>query len=1786
MVKKRTKTVCFWVALFMLLAAVFHANVYAAAPSLSTDEQWIIGLSQNMEYITDQAYQAHNGAQANNPYWTSISGGTRPDGTKYANFRLVEGNKLAILSAWWGQDIHVRTKGSSGAGTVIKIPEYSQLKEQYKRAIRVFNAYSPDTGQSFYSQYIQSISDAQGYLIGVSPKINVDISKSDITIFNAHADEMLTDAEGNYIYDLVAIGAYTDQEPDLSGAAAWALKRYIQEGYGFLIGHDTMYGYGGVNEDPDYTPDPADTSTPMYELNTNNNGHWNLNWLMGVNRLYTEASPYDAASMILNIGDWKDKSTLYGDGKLDSKESGLKVTSTVQGNPQTDVNARTPVNYPYSTRVDGTSIQDQSRPIIAGSTHTNQQIAYGKVWFEFATNTRNGKLVTDRNEGLVGTNNFYLTTNGNFGMMQIGHSKDNLNAAKTDECRILANTILYLSQREPCQVCQSRQGGNHTVHSVIRISSAEELAKIGNPNHWFDYPLDGCYVLVNDITLPADWQPIQGFKGHFNADSRSVSGDQPVFEQSGLLGLNQNGWNLGTNPQKGINQISSGEKNITGTARIVGHLNQLFGTGSNVDYDGWRVVVTGSDGKEYDCVTNREGKYVISNLPSTGAVMTAHVYDRSGRDVTEYGMIYGIVAQRAWNSNETVPLKLASDIVRPIPNQTVYEEETARFTAGLNIAKLPQRAVWQYRGGEGDTWRNAADNPYFDLEITPVQLIGGQNPYVETTLTIRNTALDLDKLQFRVVFTVDGKEYDTNSAKTEGFAGLLRVKERPYQISPLPDVAAWEGGTASFQSEFVYYKSLNDKITVEWQFRGSSNSSWEKVEGSFIEGYQISQSVTASNVPYAGYKSVSILKLPAKGDYHGYQFRAVYKYADKRRSFSTDSVSTAGKTGKLSVLPKLLRCDVNPKGVKAETTGSIIPGSYQFTAEFVYVAPKPTAQITWEYKKNIMAKYTGTGGLNYASVSVGKPVSLGNNTYRVKTTLTLTNPPITIDTGTNHFYFRAKAVLDEQTAYSSSADVSVHYRIDIKPGTPKVRVSPDGTKKIYTYPELTVFAPEGVRNMQVYFDTGSAANSDNRMESARADIGTPMQDNKGFVYNSTAALSAEQIRDYLRQVEMVVGTESANVIWTISSERSPGDFDPYSGKYYEYISSPGITWKSAFDEARQKYHSVMQVQGQLATIRNDAQNNHAKRVVNGKTAWLGGTNDTAYTFGHNWWGWVDGTEIGYHHIQDLSFPYVQMRSDGLWTTAPNNQNADVTVTDLIQYSGGSMGGWRLTQGAPQAIFDMLPEREDNPNHSYSGLTLTMFAGGVMVQSKVEHTLPLIPGHDYWVFGKIGEFGDANVNMILDIPGLIHLESYWNQGETAEVNQLITYQGPAGGVSAVVQTNNAGPYVTGFQGQLYHLQVVDVTESFTSKGINLPTADWMRNNIGVFNGSKTVQFTSNQSNVDGYLVEYVVNDNMPTHTPKSARATDTLTGLKPEDINPPENIANAEYRTDTDIIISCGITAKESINPDNPAWVKFTVKSTDGSTTTHTFSDVCLPAGASQRAYVSFHIPNTPGAMVVDITTSSNITPDATQIRANVVELKENTPPDPKFSDQNKTFTVPRLPSFPASTQHTWTTYNAVKSGDTWEYQEVEHKAGLSAVLSVQPDERVLTANGDEMKSGYGLNASLQARHGNISSGDVIAPQTVIAYFPEFQYESYWRMMERVSSAGASSVFQFKVNPYSQAEHRVHFTPLWYPDNKPYTVWVTLRDMWTPVGELKQACSDGLTINGNVYDDWYIREVKE
>ena len=63
-----------------------------------------------------------------------------------------------------------------------------------------------------------------------------------------------------------------------------------------------------------------------------------------------------------------------------------------------------------------------------------------------------------------------------------------------------------------------------------------------------------------------------------------------------------------------------------------------------------------------------------------------------------------------------------------------------------------------------------------------------------------------------------------------------------------------------------------------------------------------------------------------------------------------------------------------------------------------------------------------------------------------------------------------------------------------------------------------------------------------------------------------------------------------------------------------------------------------------------------------------------------------------------------------------------------------------------------------------------------------------------------------------------------------------------------------------------------------------------------------------------------------------------------------------------------------------------------------------------------------------------------------------------------------------------------------------------------------------MKSGYGLNADVSARVSSAApSGHITGAQNVVAYFPEFHYGEYWRLLER-KNTGYSSTFAFQMNP--------------------------------------------------------------
>ena len=157
-------------------------------------------------------------------------------------------------------------------------------------------------------------------------------------------------------------------------------------------------------------------------------------------------------------------------------------------------------------------------------------------------------------------------------------------------------------------------------------------------------------------------------------------------------------------------------------------------------------------------------------------------------------------------------------------------------------------------------------------------------------------------------------------------------------------------------------------------------------------------------------------------------------------------------------------------------------------------------------------------------------------------------------------------------------------------------------------------------------------------------------------------------------------------------------------------------------------------------------------------------------------------------------------------------------------------------------------------------------------------------------------------------------------------------------------------------------------------------------------------------------------------------------------------------------------------------------------------------------------------------------------------------------------------------------------------EKVTYSVSMSAEATISPSDYCKTATYSEssgkytMKSGYGIQISVDAH----LSGDTqycTGSQTANVLFPEFNYNRhsttlYNRLLEK---SGGS--FVFRKNKYSTYNDRVHFTPIWFPDRKNYTVYVEIFDVWCPAGQLSVRLTDQIFINGNVYDDWHIAPTK-
>lgn len=301
----------------------------------------------------------------------------------------------------------------------------------------------------------------------------------------------------------------------------------------------------------------------------------------------------------------------------------------------------------------------------------------------------------------------------------------------------------------------------------------------------------------------------------------------------------------------------------------------------------------------------------------------------------------------------------------------------------------------------------------------------------------------------------------------------------------------------------------------------------------------------------------------------------------------------------------------------------------------------------------------------------------------------------------------------------------------------------------------------------------------------------------------------------------------------------------------------------------------------------------------------------------------------------------------------------------------------------------------------------------------------------------------------------------------------------------------------------------------------------------------------------------------------------------------------EYRVNTEVITAVYVGGGQS-DPDNPARVSFNIQGRN-----YNVGNVYYPSGDSQLAWVRWTTPSTPQDMTIDVSVSGPGSAKAT-IHCKIVDLNLNPPPNPVADDRNNSFRIPSEPKDTPKSSSNWSVWRPWwyaywvwhSDGDGggwwcdhgwWEFSLDSYRAELRTDMSIKCDSKNPTASGGVMKSGYGINQTANATVVTSQSSAVTPAQTGVTYFPEFNYQTYWRLLDK-SISGYSTVFQFQKNEYSTYRGRTHFSPIWYPDGK-YSPYTVIMDCWTPDGMLTQNECDTVTIRGNLWQDWHIAPLK-
>lgn len=238
---------------------------YAAGVQLDSQSnpQWVTGLSAGMEYLTADMYAKIYGQdgkggwlaegkitpQQADMYWSYLSsGGFKgyssanvldfegfPTGStrRYRSFDLTDG-KLEINSEWYGKTVYFRYHnnnivGNTATGTAVSVPAAGR-GTSYKDAVQVLFCYViEENGITLPLTIKEYVTQATHNGYSANNMAHVTLNTISANSFNIDPDQYLKDAEGNYRNDSVYWGTCYYSEPDLSGKAYYALKKYDRQ---------------------------------------------------------------------------------------------------------------------------------------------------------------------------------------------------------------------------------------------------------------------------------------------------------------------------------------------------------------------------------------------------------------------------------------------------------------------------------------------------------------------------------------------------------------------------------------------------------------------------------------------------------------------------------------------------------------------------------------------------------------------------------------------------------------------------------------------------------------------------------------------------------------------------------------------------------------------------------------------------------------------------------------------------------------------------------------------------------------------------------------------------------------------------------------------------------------------------------------------------------------------------------------------------------------------------------------------------------------------------------------------------------------------------------------------------------------------------------------------------------------------------------------------------------------------------------------------------------------------